>query len=311
VLPDEELEDFWGVEFVAKLNRLEAAKQGPQDGNSKLRRSRLGAPLFTLAHGSTVTNYQPWVYQSLTGLPNREQFSLRIGRYLSGIRRGNLKFPVNFPREIHRLTELSKTQVRKQVFAFEANSALYHSVDNRVVGFAREIFSRGELWTQNIDHNVLERQTSRVPTLKSSDWPRLGTRAAWPSSPSIAELMEMSQTGATPAGLRTNGVRAKHSITMAHFRSNPELCKRVIHRQVIGVRAGIELPEKFLKFFRYKWGFLILVAPWAMPIGLARKLAGLWKSNPHSLWLQDKCSLKSYLRSTSHTGFTCATIGPW
>jgi hypothetical protein len=67
-------------------------------------------------------------------------------------------------------------------------------------------------------------------------------------------------------------------------------------RHVVGLRSDVEVPEKYLGYFRYRWGFLILTAPFILPIGLTRFIVSLWVRNPHSLWLEWFGTLKQYLR---------------
>lgn len=67
-------------------------------------------------------------------------------------------------------------------------------------------------------------------------------------------------------------------------------------RHIVGIRSDIEVPEKFSGYFRYSRGFLILTAPYNLPIGLARFLLGRWAEDPTSLWLEWYGTLKKYLR---------------
>jgi hypothetical protein len=74
------------------------------------------------------------------------------------------------------------------------------------------------------------------------------------------------------------------------------LACRIIGHRVYGLRSDIEVPQKYFGYFRYCNGFSILTAPRAMPIGLARFLAGKWVTDPHSLWLERPETLKQSLR---------------
>jgi hypothetical protein len=83
---------------------------------------------------------------------------------------------------------------------------------------------------------------------------------------------------------------------LQEFNRNPRLASRVIGQYVIGLRSDIEVPEVFLGHFRYCNGFSILTTPYKVPIGLARFLASIWITDPHSLWLSESGTLKKILR---------------
>jgi hypothetical protein len=73
---------------------------------------------------------------------------------------------------------------------------------------------------------------------------------------------------------------------------------KVVTNNGIGIRAyPLVVPCKFLPWFRYRQGLLILVVRHAYPAGLIRFLIGRWIKVPCSLWLKEKCHLKYYLRS--------------
>jgi hypothetical protein len=84
---------------------------------------------------------------------------------------------------------------------------------------------------------------------------------------------------------------------MAELKENPDLAVAVVLQNVLGVRSDIAVPEKFLGYFRYRQGFLLLTAPGMIPIGLARFTCSLWATDPNSLWLRRKGTLKKFLRA--------------
>jgi len=111
------------------------------------------------------------------------------------------------------------------------------------------------------------------------------------------EWMEMARRGENPCDMREYQLGKTQKVSSDVFNGDSELIKRIVRRHIVGVRSDIEVPEKFLGYFRYRWGFLILTAPGILPIGLARFLVGLWVRNPHSLWLEWFGTLKQYLRA--------------
>jgi hypothetical protein len=149
-------------------------------------------------------------------------------------------------------------------------------------------------------HLDQRRNTHRLP---SREWPSIAGKALWPSSPNICEMLSAGKTGWVKyPEVHANPVARS---SMREFSENAELAKRVILRQVVGVRSDVPIPKRYLGYFRYRWGFLILTAP-GIPIGLARKLASLWVTDPYSLWLERKVTLKKFLREVPVAILNCA-----
>ncbi|BCH36645.1 hypothetical protein [Aspergillus lentulus narnavirus 1] len=132
--------------------------------------------------------------------------------------------------------------------------------------------------------------------LDPGSWPRDEiNRPLWPSSPTLNEWLEMVRQGDSPCDKgRPSGKTVR--VSRSEQASNALLTKRICTRHIIGIRSDVEVPQKFLGYFRYRQGFLILTAPYSLPIGLARWLVGLWCRDPHSLWLEWFGTLKQYLR---------------
>jgi len=272
----------------------------------------IGQRRRSAGHYREVLNLSGWIIQALPRLPDRQLLSDRLAAKLTGQRRGALKLPVYFPQEVRALTKLTKRELVASVFAFQANNRAPLSLNQRLRNFVHRVFPDGQIWTGSSDSTEVERQLAVVKRLPASDWPRLGTRSAWPSTPSVDELMEMSRRGLTPRPMQKHTEqKVKYHLTRAQVRSEPDLCKAIVRQQVVGVRIGQHIPSKYLKYFRRRWNFLILTSPWCLPIGLARSLTALWITNPSSLWLLDKCSFKCYLKKTPYTAFCCARPGPW
>jgi hypothetical protein len=248
----------------------------------------------------------------LASQSDRTLFEHRIANKLSGVRRGRLYLPRHFPPEVKALTKLTTSQLRNTIYAVTADDRTCYSVDSRLASFVHQAMPGGQVRTVDPDYRVHERQTRLVKPLEPSHWPRLGTRAAWPSSPTVVELLEMSRRGITPLPMQkpiTDEV--VWPISLAQYNSDAVLRARVISNQVVGIRSDVKVPMKYHRHFRYRWNFLILAVPYNLPIGLVRFLTGQWIRNPHNLWLREKTSFKWYLKKTEMARFACGTPGPW
>jgi len=253
-----------------------------------------------------------WIKELLSSQSDRNTVKSRIINFMTGVRRGSLKLPEHLPSEVRALTKMTKSQLRSCVYYVKASDADGLRLTKSQSTYIREVMPHGCVRTVHGCVAVHEWQRRVVRPLPESDWPRLGTRAAWPSTPTITELLEMGRRGLTPLPIRPVRYPVFRRVSLAQFNSDAGLCRRVILDNVVGVRSDIKVPGKYLEYFSYRWGFLILDVRSNVPIGLARWLAGQWIRNPSNLWLQDKCSLKTFLRETSSTRFAChAKVGPW
>jgi hypothetical protein len=124
---------------------------------------------------------------------------------------------------------------------------------------------------------------------------KISGKYLFPSSPTFLERLEMArsgydpETGAPPFGLTTR-------VSVRRFNEDSRLAAGIVYRNVYGLRSDVKLPEKFFGYFRYCNGFSILTAPRIIPVGLARFLASIWVTDPHSLWLSRPETLKQCLR---------------
>jgi hypothetical protein len=178
---------------------------------------------------------------------------------------------------------------------YHANSPTIRLNESEKLAFSKH-FVCGELRIGYGSMAVHQSQSSGCEALPRSCWPRISGKPAWPSSPNLNEFLDMSRRGIKNCSrdVRVGGSFA--SIQLSEFNSNIELAKRVISRNVLGIRSDVKVPEKFWKFFCYRWNFLILSVHGKMPAGLARFLASVWITNPYSLWLERRVTLKQYLR---------------
>jgi len=148
--------------------------------------------------------------------------------------------------------------------------------------------------TANFDFATHSRQKFSTPRLSSAAWPSCNGKALWPSYPTLGEWMEMKSKGKTSCSVgKKTGKTCR--VSRRALEESPELAQRIVRRHIIGVRSDCEVPDKYLGYFRYCRGFLILTAP-KVPVGLARNLLARWVNQPTSLWLEWPGTLKQYLR---------------
>lgn len=196
---------------------------------------------------------------------------------------------------------------RFKTVVFENTSAWYYhagtpvnAMDHCTHRWFREFLVHGTVWTGICENAVSRSQRLAVIPLKSSDWPCDPQGPSWPSFPSIPEWMEMLRKGLDPFERRIyeNPV-GDSGYTRVHrdeLRKNPAIATRIVISNIVGIRSSVEVPGKFLKYFRYAENFLILSVHHNLPIGLVRFLLGQWCVAPYSLWLRRAVLLKHYLR---------------
>jgi len=254
-----------------------------------------------------------WLCDALRQKSDQDLVKSRVANFVTGTRRGSLRLPLHFPEKVRALSKLTKSQLRRVVYWVKPGNADGLLLPKQLSTYIREVLPGGHIRTVNGCPTVHEWQQKEVRPLPASDWPRLATRAAWPSTPTITELLEMSRRGLTSLPMRKARYSLKWRVTLAQFNSDAELCRQVITKNVFGVRSDIKVPSKYLDHFSYRWGFLIPDVR-RLPIGLCRFLAGQWIKAPANLWLSEKCSLKNFLRETPSTCITRspkAMVGPW
>lgn len=255
-----------------------------------------------------------WLQEAITSRKDQQLVQSRVINFMIGTRRGRLRLPEYLPSEVRALSNMTKSQVRNCVYYVKPQNADGLILPEYLSTYIREVMPHGCVRTVHGCPTVHEWQRKVVRPLPESDWPRLGTRSAWPSTPTITELLEMSRRGLSPLPLRTNRYKMKHFVSMAQFNSDAGLCRSVVTTNVVGIRSDIKVPGNYLDYFSYRWGFLILDVRHAeIPIGLCRFLAGQWIRSPCNLWLQDKCPLRRFLREVPSTRFSSreAMVGPW
>jgi hypothetical protein len=226
---------------------------------------------------------------------DRELLSRRLRSFLTSRRRGNLKLPARFPRELDALTKMTKSQLRARMFRVTPRTSLYHHVSRDVVRWSAQVIPGG-IWSRcsKVDHHMAN--VVGAARLGKTQWPRI-TRNEWPSTPTVSELLEMSRRGVKHHGMRKPSYTVPNCATRKLLSDDIRAATKVVSKNILGIRSSEEVPRSYLKYFRYRDGFLILTVRWCMPAGLVRFLLARWQIAPTSLWLVENCRLKYYLRT--------------
>jgi hypothetical protein len=144
---------------------------------------------------------------------------------------------------------------------------------------------------------VLRRQASLVTRLKISDWPRNNRGRCWPNYPTLSESWEMTMRAKRPHRVSFQDRRKILSSKMVPANQvKPGWAARTISKLVLGIRADIEVPKKFLGYFRYRWGFLILHRKFNLPKPLVKWLTRQWKVDISGMFLRYPVRFNEALR---------------
>jgi len=161
----------------------------------------------------------------------------------------------------------------------------------------REVFPENR--SRRFDLAVHNLNKQSLIKLKQEELPRdkVSGDYIFPSSPTFLERLEMIRSNVS---LEPKPREYGHYVRISRREFNEEthskVAVRLIGQRVYGIRSDMKVPQKYFGHFRYCNGFLILTAPQDVPIGLARFLASIWVTDPHSLWLERPESLKQSLR---------------
>jgi hypothetical protein len=137
-------------------------------------------------------------------------------------------------------------------------------------------------------------QSSEALPLRKNDWPSRNGRPAWPSFLTPNECRMAIKKGVSPFPMsRTSGWT--HRVPYRQAMKDKVFQRDIVGWNVIGIRSDVKVPRCYLRYFRYRWGFLILTAT-TIPIRLARFLLDVWKRDLRSLWLQRAVPFKKFLR---------------
>jgi len=189
--------------------------------------------------------------------------------------------------------------IKCHAWYYHAETAL-DTVDDCTKRWFREFLVHGTVWTGASNNAAHRSQRLSVKPMKSSDWPRSLLGPSWPSSPSIPEWMEMIRKGLDPFDrselLQPETDMGYTRVSRCEVSENPYLATRIATNAIVGVRSSVEVPRKFLAYFRYRHNFLVWTVTYNVPIGLVRFLLSQWTKCPSSLWLRRAVPLKTFLR---------------
>jgi len=195
----------------------------------------------------------------------------------------------------------AKRVIWKQNRWYYHADSLVSTIDDCTRKWFHEFLVHGTVWTGSCDNAVHRSQRLKAKPLKSLDWPRDPLGPSWPSFPSITEWMEMLRKGIDPFQRPGMDNPVGHPgftrVSRRELNDDVHLATLIVSNYVVGVRSTTEVPSKYLKYFRYAHNFLIIVASYALPIGLVRFLLAQWCINPYSLWLRRTVTLKKFLRA--------------
>lgn len=161
---------------------------------------------------------------------------------------------------------------------------------------------RGErLHSQPTNFVTLRRQAASVKRLKLSDWPCSEQGRSWPTFPTLNESWEMVARGKYLYDHTNNALLSKllRETKRPTKLVKPGASERTIRRLLIGVRADVEVPRKFLCYFQYRWGFLILQRKHFLPKELIKFLADRWKKDFTRMFLVGPVRYNDALRRLS------------
>jgi len=158
------------------------------------------------------------------------------------------------------------------------------------------LFSEGSmLLDPGIDLDRVRFHRANVKRAPRHHWP-FGPdgRLLWPSYPTPGEVL---------ASGRSDLIRCNTTVLVDNTISRRELDfndPRLLNN-ILGVRADVEVPLRYLAFFEYRWNMLILARRDKVPRLLRKFLINLWRVKRHSLWLRRPTHLGSYTRLLSCT----------
>jgi hypothetical protein len=227
----------------------------------------------------------------------RKFLIVRIRNYVYRQRRGSFKLPSRFKSLVAEVSSMTKSHIREVLYKVKPDIAAECSALRATFDYANRVLTRC-VW--RFSGSLSEDCARRVDChrLAKRDWPR-NARSLWPSSPSVTELIAMARSGKTPDGPMWKPPKiALHNLRVQDLSTDSYLASRVVSNNVVGIRSTVPIPRKFLHWFRYRDGFLILTVRSSIPIGLVRLLLSEWIRNPFNLWLKVNCRLKYYLRLT-------------
>jgi hypothetical protein len=260
---------------------------------SKLLRSlKTGTGFKTLRPGK-LFQLSGWILHEVRDRSDRELLSRRLRSYLDGTRRGRLHLPHRFPESVKALSYLSIANVRQVAYWVKPSMSGDWLVDDQTAAIMHRI-APGMIWTRTTETVswAIEAVVKRLPR---NAVPRV-TRAVWPSSPDLFEIVEMSRQGRNCLIRDRIPLTVPNCLTKKLVRDNISVASRIVRQQIVGVRRGMGVPSNLTGYFRRYHDFLILTVRHDLPSSLVRFLLGLWIRGHTSLWLVEPLPYRLYLK---------------
>jgi len=182
---------------------------------------------------------------------------------------------------------------------FDTASPLHWKVSSKVsVDCEAHRGFRGELTRRNMNFMVLARQSREVGKLPRRSWPtdQRSGRPLWPSYPTISESWEAYWRNQDNPDSSLVVSYLSSPVQLKQVRDNPKLAEKVVRHNICGVRADVSVPGKYLHYFKYRWGFLILRPKTHLSIGVVRFLLSQWKRDRRELLQFKALPLRIFLR---------------
>jgi hypothetical protein len=166
-------------------------------------------------------------------------------------------------------------------------------IESRRTGFQSE-----RLKSKPTNFVVLRDQASAAQRLPRKSWPRTSSGVGlWPNYPTLNESWTMATRKKLPCHIAYPcDTKLLSAVRQSAKQVTPAVAAKTIDRFVIGIRADVEIPRKFLAYFRYRWGFLILRRFHVLPRLLVKRLAQVWKEDISAMWLRCPVRFNEALR---------------
>lgn len=86
-------------------------------------------------------------------------------------------------------------------------------------------------------------------------------------------------------------------VTWSYLKENPSVLKKIVSKNILGLRFDIPIPKKYQGYFRYCGKFNFLTVLYNHPIGLTSFLLRRWRVEPYKCFLVSPVGFKNFLKS--------------
>jgi len=249
---------------------------------------------------SKIFSLAGWIFREVPA-PEIVDLSRKLRSFLRGRRRGKLRLPKHLPKKVRQLSDLSKAQIRRVIHYINCDGNTPYAINDRIRQYCNQVLPSTVYFGVNSKFSSTANEVG-THRLRQGDWPEVSGNP-WPSSPTFEECLEMSRRGLVARPLQKHSIQLKNCIERSEVSNDIRLASRIVSHEIVGIRLGEEVPERFLPYFRHRLGFLILTTRHNLPAGLVRFLIGRWICNPFSLWLKENCRFKNFLKRHRRSDF--------